>query len=158
MPTAFASPIRDEYIQPLDDAIAEGLELLGLEADATPPQVIEKMQAYVDDLLTQPDPPTDDMASLRLGALWGHTVVRQYDWKWVGITWAGGKTAEEPAICVVSPGDWYCVPPLMFIDRIISRHNMNHVSGENENTIKQTFDMLEGVEDNPPTEKYQILA
>ena len=157
MPNAVASPIRDEYIEPLDDAIAEGLELLELDAQAAPEDVIEKMQAYVDDLLSQDGPPDDDMPSLRLGALWGHTVVRRFGWKWVGLEWEGANTGE-PAICVVSPEDWYCVPPLMFIDRIISRHNINHTSGENENTLAQLFNMLDGIEDSEPEGKYTILA
>jgi len=157
MSHAVATPIRDEYIEPLDDAINEGLELLGLDIKAAPAEVIEKMQDYVDDLLAQEDPPTDDLPSLRLGALWGYQVVRAYGWRWVGVEWDDAAT-EEPAICVASPEDWYCIPPLMFVDRIISRRNINHTTGENENTITQLFEMLDGIEDNPPENKYQVLA
>jgi len=157
MSNAVATPIRDEYIEPLDDAINEGLGMLELDTTAAPADVIEKMQAYVDDLLAQAVPPTDDMPSLRLGALWGYQVVRQYGWKWVGIEW-DDAAAEEPAICVASPNDWFCVPPLMFIDRIITRRNINHTTGQNENTIKQLFEMLDGIEGNPPKNKYQVLA
>jgi len=157
MSNVVVTPIRDEYIEPIEDAINEGLEMLGLDATAAPAAVIEKMHSYVDELLATDDPPADDMPSIRLGALWGHTVVRQYSWRWVGVEW-DDAVADEPAICVVSPDDWYCIPPLILVDRIISRHNINHLTGQNENTIASLFDSLDGIEENPPADKYQILA
>jgi len=157
MSNAKATPIREDYVEPIADAISEGLEMLGLDATAAPGVVIETMQAYVDALLEQAAPPEDDMPAIRLGALWGQAVVRQYGWKWVGLEW-DDATAQEPAICVASPSGWYCVPPLMFVDRIIGRHNINHITGANENTIAALFARLDDIEATEPVEKYRVLA
>lgn len=156
MSNSVATPIRDDYIEPLEDAIIDGLKMLSLGPTDTATTVITTMQSFVDALLAS-DSPVEDMTSINLGALWGHAVVQQYGWQWLGIEWDDAPT-EEPVICVVSPNNWYCVPPILFVDRIIGRHNINHISGESENTIAQLFEMLGGIEDNTPSDQYHLLA
>ena len=151
-----ASELSPTLSEVIDEAIADALELLGINgADDLPPQVmVTHISNYVDDKLGTSTLPEVQMHenSLSLGALWGEMVVKAYGWQWQHLDFG----AEGQGIYVVAPNKAYCCHPLYFLNKIMMGKNTG-LDGNNDNTVVLLFNMLKDVR-NHSDQLYQVLS
>ncbi|MEW7280371.1 hypothetical protein ABW636_17405 [Aquimarina sp. 2201CG1-2-11] len=143
-----------DLIEAIDAKEKECLELLAISENETPKEVVKIMRKYVDKLLSKSH--TEENLrefAIKLGALWGKMVVKQYDWKWKYIDF--GNDIE--GIYLVSPKKFYCCPPLYFLTKILLKENRGF-DGNNDNTIMLLFNMIDGIEIKKPKSNYQIIS
>ncbi len=80
--TTHTDPSADDWAA-INAAAAAAEDLLGL-AGEPPMQVQERIQQYVDDLLSgSVENPLGENAAFALGALWANSICQAYGWEWI---------------------------------------------------------------------------
>lgn len=149
-----ASPLNDDFTSAIHNKTAEANAFLSLSGNETPEVVVGKIRDAVDRLLSENhDPENLREYALQLGCLWGMMVARHYQWQWQYLDFGD----DVQGIYLVSPQALYCCPPLYFLDRILSGGN-TELDGKNDNTVMLLFNMLDGIENQAPPQKYQVVA
>jgi hypothetical protein len=153
MAEVVVTELNEDLRAALDEKEDEAGELLGA-ISGTPKEVVESIMKKVDEILSE-DYSEDELRkfALQLGAVWGKMVEKEYGWSWKHLNF-GGKVQ---GIYLVSPKEYYSIPPLYFLDKILAGNNPG-LDGNNDNTVLLLFNMLDGVENKEPGEKYQVLT
>ena len=87
-------------------------------------------------------------AAVGLGCLYGDAVCKEHGWKWM----AFGPDDESAAFGVVSPEGNYCLAPMSFILKIMNGENIGP-DGQNDNTVLLLFNMIDGIDERPGSQK-----
>ena len=80
-------------------------------------------------------------------------VEKEYNWTWKNIDFGDGNVQ----FYLMSPNEYYCCNPLYFLNKIIQGQNTG-LDRENDNTVLLLFNMLDGIEKQIPTDKYQVVS
>lgn len=151
---AFISAVEKGVMDAIDEETAKALEILGVTGSESPKVIVQKMCDYVDKFLKGKHKAEEkNDTAVSLGAAWGSAVVREYGWKWMTL----GENEEDNSYYVVSPKDYYCCPPIYFLNKIIQGKNKG-LDGKNDNTVMLLFNMLDGMDKEKPAEKYNVLT
>jgi len=146
--------VNEELTAALQEKQEEAIELLQVSETETPKEVVKKIREYADKLLKEVTNEDELFEyALQLGSLWGSMVVKQYNWTWKHLDF--GKDGQ--GIYVVSPNAYYCCPPLYFLNKIMQSNNAG-LDGKNDNTIMLLFNMIDGIENDKPAHKYQVIS
>lgn len=149
-----ASALNDDFTSAIHNKTEEARAFLSLSGNETPPAVVGKIRDAVDRLLSE-NHASEALReyAIQLGCLWGTMVEHHYQWQWQYLDFG----EEVQGIYLVSPQALYCCPPLYFLDRILSGANTG-LDGNNDNTVMLLFNMLDGIENQVPPQKYQVVA
>ncbi|MEN6448887.1 MAG: hypothetical protein ABFC96_00210 [Thermoguttaceae bacterium] len=109
-------PLTNSEAQEVESFTAKGLELVGLEPDAEPDHIVERIQTWLEDHRagTNRSPMNDGDTALALGCAWGLAVCRKLDWQWVAI-----DRRKREIYGVVSPKREYAVYPMQNMHAIL---------------------------------------
>jgi hypothetical protein len=80
-------------------------------------------------------------------------VAKEYNWSWKSIDFG----SDGSGIYLVSPQEYYCCPPLYFMNKILLGNNKG-LDGRNDNTVLLLFNMMDGIEKQKPLKNYQVLS
>jgi hypothetical protein len=147
--------LENDVIEELNEEETEALKLLNVSRDEKPRKVVQKIKDCVQEILSGDftEEQIEDYA-IRLGTIWGKMVEKEYRWSWKNIDFGDGG---DVGFYLVSPKEYYCCNPLYFIHRILKGQNTG-LDGENDNTVMLLFNMLAGIENQKPEEKYTHLS
>lgn len=148
----FINPISTNVMEAINEETAKANQMLGITDTESPKIIVQKMYDYVDKFLKVQHPAKEkNETAITLGAAWGSAIVREYGWKWMEL----GENDEECSYYVVSPKDYYCCPPIYFLNKIIQEKNKG-VDGNNDNTVMLLFNMLSGMD--KASVKYNVIS
>lgn len=80
-------------------------------------------------------------------------VIKEYGWTWKYLDFGD----DSHGIYLVSPREYYCCPPLYFLTKILLSQNIG-LDERNDNTVMLLFNMLEGIENQKPQSKFQVIS
>ena len=141
-------------IEALNEEEQKGVNLLSISEKDTPKQIVEKIMGFVDDILSA-NKKKDELEELAItfGATWGKMVEKEYNWAWKNIDFGDGNAQ----LFLLSPREYYCCNPIFFMNKILQRKNIG-LDGNNDNTVLLLFNMIDGIEKQKPSKKYQVIS
>jgi len=146
--------LEKSLVDALNEKEQEGMTFLKIENTDAPKEVVSKIRKAVDELLTKNHSKEAlNEYALQLGTVWGFMVVKEYNWSWKHIGFGG----DGAGIYLVSPQNFYCCPPLYFMNKILLGNNKG-LDGKNDNTVLLLFNMLNGIENKTPPKNYQVIS
>ena len=149
------SEVDEETLLEISAQEKSGTDFLCIKENETPKEIVERIMTTVDKILESGDLSEEAVAdiSIQLGVIWGKMVEKKYGWKWKRIDLGDGNSI----LCLLSPQEYFVCNPLYFIHKILSGKNIAHY-GENDNTVLLLFNMLDGIENQKPSQKYQFIS
>jgi len=142
-----------ELIDAIKEKQQEDMAFLKIENGTQPKKVVDKIRNAVDDLLSENHSKEIlQEYALQLGVVWGCMVAERYGWSWQYLDFG----ENNKGIFLVSPQSFYCCPPLYFMDKVLLGNNKG-LDGANDNTVLLLFNMIDGIENQKPPQKYQII-
>ncbi len=146
--------LEQDIVSALKEEQENCIQLLNISENNSPKEIVDKIRLYVDDLLEQNH--TEEQLTtyaITLGSMWGEMVVKEYGWQWKTLDFGDGNESYY----VVSKNNFYCTPPLYFINKILMGENAGF-DGNNDNTVLLLFNMLDNIEETAPSKNYQVIT
>ncbi len=150
-----------KYVGELEENVAEliknthneALELFNITDSLDNESVAEQVRFHVDNIISSGIFPEKygniEDAAVALGVLFGQTLCDYYGWKWMSL----GQKKDTASVFVVSPENYFCHPPMYYIQRIINGKNLGE-DGRNHNNIIENFKRFSDVDSQPNEKKY----
>lgn len=95
-------PLATSTADALAESSRQGLCVLKLDDAAEPSTVINAIDAFVDAWQEGKRPAEEELdpedAPYALGSLWGHQLVKQFNWQWAMITFHDHGNSKAPAV------------------------------------------------------------
>ncbi|MBE9608235.1 hypothetical protein [Chitinilyticum piscinae] len=114
---AETSNLDQDILDDLAHYTHHGLQLIGVDENSPPEQIVRSITEYVRELKTRGDVPQEDDV-LGLGILLGQQYVRGFAWRWARVVWDGD--ADNDAIGVLPQDDSLFINPMWWMNDTVS--------------------------------------
>lgn len=150
---AYVGELDFEVKQEIERTSRTAMEIFRISNPKNGQTIAKEVYDIVENILSTDTFPSiyeslDDVA-VALGVLFGQALCIGYGWSWQEF----GNSKEDAVYGVVSPQKNFCIAPMNFLFKILSRNNIG-LDGKNDNTVLLLYNMLADIDKKPESTKY----